>query len=135
LTFPQWIKILVDRICEKEGLTRQELADDLDVHVHSISTAAYRGEVSFDLVERLVQRAKGTAAELTAVEIAWIAMKAQKPRDDALRRALDINRALMDHILLVEEWLRGRGLLEACRKVTQHDPLVERTANRIRDAR
>jgi hypothetical protein len=129
------VKVLVDRICEKEGLSRQKLADDLGVHIHSVSTAAYRGGIGVELVERLAKRARATAAELAAIEMAWITMKAQKPRDDALRRALDIIRALMEHTLLVESWLSERGLLEACRKVTPRDPLVGRTVNRLRQAR
>ena len=67
--FPEMFKKVVDRICEGEEKTRAELASELDLNPSSLSTAAYRGEIGFPLVELLGNRADLSDREMADIEI------------------------------------------------------------------
>ena len=86
--FPQRFKVIVDRICATEQINRAALAKDLGASVHTISMGAYRGEIGFDLVARIALRAGVEPEEIDAIELAWLRMRATRPREEALRRAL-----------------------------------------------
>ena len=78
-SFPECFKALVDRICAREGLTRGVLAKDLGVHIQSLSNAAYRGEIGFDLICRIARRADASPEELHQIEQAWLDMRTLRP--------------------------------------------------------
>lgn len=111
-SFAEWIRHLVDRICERDGITRAELARRLGVHLHSITAAAYRGEIGCELALRLAGTADATATECEEIEMAWLLTKAEGRRDDALRRSMKLGRELIDELSAVETFLASRGLLE-----------------------
>lgn len=111
--FEDWIRALVDQICDREGIGRQALAQRLGVHLHSISTAAYRGEIGCELALRLASLADATPDEKKQIELAWLRTKSSKRRDDAFRRAMDLADSLLQEVEKIESWLSRRGLLES----------------------
>ncbi len=126
--FPEWMKILVDRICESQSIIRAELAKRLNVHLNSITIAAYKGEISIQLVEKVAKLAGVTAEELTEIELAWLRLRALRPRDEALRRAFRFIYLLIDEVTAAEDFMSRKGLLEAylrSRKRTKGRPLDE----------
>lgn len=128
-SFGQLMKRLLDRICDEEDLSRPELAESLDVHPQTLSTAAYRGEIGFDLMLEIARRADASAKELMELEVLWLQARSMKPRDEALRRSMQMTQTLFDELERVEEWLNKRGHLDAylkSRKRRTH-PLEERS--------
>lgn len=111
-SFADWIRLLVDRICERDGVTRAELARQLGLHLHSITAAAYRGEIGCELALRLAALAGATPTECEEIEMAWLQTKAEARRDDALRRSMKLGREALDELSLVEVYLQSRGLFD-----------------------
>ncbi len=134
-TFRDWFKIVVDHACEAEDLTRQELADVLGVHIHSVSTAGYRGQIGWDLLDQLAHMAKMTAEEMVALELAWLEMRSQKTHGDSLRRSVSIIQALMSQVVAMEEWIEAQGLMKKYKKTRPADGLLRRTRQRRRKKR
>lgn len=102
-------KALVDRICGAEGLSRSELVEDLSVSLHAISTAAYRGEIGFDLVVQVAKRAACTWEEIDALDLAWLRIRAVRSRDDALGRVLRRIDETERHIANIVAYAEGAG--------------------------
>lgn len=135
-SFAERFKALVDRLCETEGLTRQDLANDLGVNLNSISGSVYRGGVNFNLVERIALRAKASPQELSDLELAWLEMQRSRAglRHDNLIRAVEIIEALREELDAVEAWLDKRGLLEDFRKSRRGSALLRRMRQRTKDS-
>lgn len=111
--FCDWIRVLVARICERDGLTRQQLAERLGVHLHSISSAAYRGAVGCELAIRIAAIAAATPEERRLLEVAWLRAKAEIRRDDAFQRALRILNENGAEIRALKQWISDHGYAAA----------------------
>ena len=107
--FCDWIRDLVARVVARDGLTRQEVADRLGVHLQSITTAAYRGGVGCELAMRLADLAGAGPTEKAAIELAWLKSKAGTRRDDAFRRAIRLLEANSKEVSSLVTWLEETG--------------------------
>lgn len=108
-SFPVRFKAIVDRICASEELNRVELAASLGIQVSVLSTAAYRGEIGFELVEKVAHRAGCAWEEIDAIEMAWLRMQATRPRKEALRRALRRIDEKEEHFASIVEFAENEG--------------------------
>ena len=132
-SFPECFKALVDRICAAEGHTRGTLSKDMGIHIQSLSNAAYRGQVGFDLIRKIARRAKATPEEFFEIERAWLSMRTLKPSESPLRRSVKLNAALMEEITRFEGWLKKRGDLDTYLKWRKKRPILKQAADELRD--
>ena len=56
--FAAWMRLLIQRVCEKERITRAVLATRLEVSEETVIRAIYKGKVGFPLVLRFCPIAK-----------------------------------------------------------------------------
>lgn len=111
LPFCDWIRELVRRICDRDGVTRQEVADRLGVHLHSISAAAYRAAIGCELALKLAEMAEASPEERHSIELAWLEAKCAVRRDDALLRAVRLMNDSLEERRLILHWISEQSLL------------------------
>jgi hypothetical protein len=111
-------RALMDRICEREGILRSQIAQDLGVSYTTISGTAFKGGVSFSLIEKIAQRAQATPKELSDLEIAWLELRRARVgySDEKFVRSVDVMSILMQTIVDIEGWIDSQGLGEDYRK-------------------
>lgn len=110
--FRDQIRDVVQRVCDRRGLSREKLAVALKVHRNALMLAAYKAEIGLELVERLAREAGLTSEELVSLELAWFRARAEKADGKARSRTAAAVENLVAHIEHLEGFLRKKGLLD-----------------------
>ena len=110
--FAAWMRLLIQRVCEKERITRAVLATRLEVSEETVIRAIYKGKVGFPLVLRLCRIAKANPEEVSAIEFAWFKTRESRVQASAFRRSMSVVRTLMEEVDKMERFLRQNGLFD-----------------------
>ncbi len=131
--FAAWMRLLIQRVCKNEDITRAVLATRLSVSEETVIRAIYKGKVGFPLVLRLCRMAKTAPEEVSAIEFAWFKTRESRVQASAFRRSMSVVRTLMEEVDKMEKFLQKKGLFEeyARKRKGRVHPLLRRAKEEL----